>query len=86
MSDKINRILKDIKRIEKAIHYISMVEVFPHPRLEDYREYCAARVNRKYPVTTIDPLRILYMMLDDKKCAYDSQLPAIDDVVGILKK
>ena len=86
MSDEINRILKDIKRIEKAIHYISMVEVFRHPSFEDYREYLAARVTTKYPITTIDPLRILYMMLDDKKHAHDSQLPAIDDIVGIFKK
>lgn len=48
--DNINRILKDIKRIEKAIHYISMVEVFRHPSFEDYREYLAARVTRKYPI------------------------------------
>lgn len=82
MSD---RILKDIKRIEKAIHYISMVGIFRHPSFNDYKEYVAARVTRKYPVTTIDPLRILYMMLDDKKHANDSQLPDIDDIVGIMK-
>ena len=63
MSDKINRILKDIKRIEKAIHYISMVEVFRHPSFEEYQIYEAFKENKRPDdVTTIDPLRLLYMI------------------------